>query len=54
MGKMAKRGFSRAAIIETQCRIKKRATEVCEDTKCGVEFAGHKEVGCDKIPGNDS
>jgi hypothetical protein len=44
MAKMAKEGFSRAAIAETKYRIKKPCAEVREDNKRGVEFPGHKKV----------
>jgi len=41
MAKMAKEGFSRAAIEETQQLIKKPRTEVTQGKKRGVEFSGH-------------
>ena len=41
---MAKEGFSCAAIEETKYLIKQSRAEVREETKRGVEFAGHKEV----------
>ena len=44
MAKMAKEGFSRAAIEETKYLIKKPRTEVREEKKRGVEFPGHNEV----------
>ena len=44
MAKMAKEGFSRAAIKEMKCVIKKPRAEVREEKKCGVEFSGHKKV----------
>ena len=44
MAKMAKEGFSRAAIEETQCMIKKPHTEVWKEKKQFVEFPGHKQV----------
>ena len=42
MAKMAKEGFSRAAIEETKYLIKKPRAEVREEKKRGVEFPGHK------------
>jgi hypothetical protein len=44
MAKMAKGGFSRATIEETQYLIKKPCAEVREEKKRGVEFPGHKQV----------
>jgi len=44
MAKMAKGGFLRAAIVETQQLIKKPRTEVREEKKQGVEFPGYKKV----------
>jgi len=44
MVKMAKGGFSRAAIEETQQLINKPSAEVREEKKRGVEFPGHKKV----------
>jgi hypothetical protein len=44
MAKMAKEGFSRAAIKETKYLIKKPRAKVREGKKRGVEFPGHKEV----------
>ena len=44
MAKMAKSGFSRAAIEETQQLIKKPRAEVREEKKRGVEFPGHQKV----------
>jgi len=44
MAKMAKRGFSRAAIEKTQYLFKKPHAEVREEKKWGVEFSGHKNV----------
>jgi hypothetical protein len=44
MAKMAKGGFSRAAVEETQQLIKKPRAEVREEKKRGVEFPGHKKV----------
>jgi len=44
MAKMAKEGFSRAAIEETKDLIKKPRAEVREEKKWGVEFPGHKKV----------
>jgi hypothetical protein len=42
--KMAKRGFSRTAIEETQHLIKKTRASVREETTSGVEFSGHNKV----------
>jgi len=44
MAKMAKEGFSCAAIEEMKYLIKKSRAEVREETKRGVEFPGHKKV----------
>jgi len=44
MAKMAKEGFSRAAIEDTKYLIKKLRAEVREEKKRGVEFPGHKNV----------
>ena len=44
MAKMAKDGFSRAAIEETKYLIQKPRGEVREEKKRGVEFPGHKQV----------
>jgi len=44
METMAKGGFSRAAVQETQQLIKKPRAEVREEKKRGVEFPGHKKV----------
>jgi hypothetical protein len=44
MAKMAKEGFSRAAIEDTKYLIKKPRTEVRDKKKRGVEFPGHKNV----------
>jgi len=44
MAKMAKEGFSRAAIEETNYLIQKPRAEVREEKKRGVEFPGHKKV----------
>jgi hypothetical protein len=44
MAKMAKEGFSRAAIEETKYLIKKPCAEVREEKKRGVEFPGNKKV----------
>jgi len=44
MAKIAKEGFSRAAIEETKHLIKKPRTEVREEKKQGVEFPVHKKV----------
>jgi hypothetical protein len=44
MAKMAKEGFSRAAIEETRYLIMKPYAEVRDDKKQGVECPGHKKV----------
>jgi hypothetical protein len=44
MAKMAKEGFSRAAIEETKYLIKKPRTEVREQKKRGVKFPRHNKV----------
>ena len=44
MAKMAKEGFSRAAMEETKYLSKKPRAEVREEKKRGVEFPGHKKV----------
>jgi len=44
MAKMAKEGFSRAAIEEMKYLIKKPRPEVQEEKKRGVEFPGHNKV----------
>jgi len=44
MARMATEGFSRAAIEETKCLIKKPCAEVREEKKWGVQFPGHKKV----------
>jgi len=44
MAKMAKEGFSRAAIEETKYLIKKPRAEVREEKKRGVEFPGPRKV----------
>jgi hypothetical protein len=44
MAKMAKEGFSRAAIEETKYLIKKPPAKVQDEKTRGVEFARHKEV----------
>jgi len=44
MAKMAKGGFSRAAIEEPQQLIRKPRAEVWEETKRGVEFPGQRKV----------
>jgi len=44
MAKIAKEGFSCAAIEETKYLIKTQHTEVQEAQKRGVEFPGHKKV----------
>jgi len=42
--KMAKEGFSLAAIEETQFLIEKPRAEVPEEKKQNVEFPGHRKV----------
>ena len=44
MANMAKEGFLRAAIEETEYLIKKPRAEVREGKKWGVEFSGHNKV----------
>jgi hypothetical protein len=44
MAKMAKGGFSRTAIEETQKQIKKPRAEVREEKKRGAELPGHQKV----------
>jgi len=44
MAKMAKEGFSRAAIEKTKYLIKKPRAEAREEKKRGVEFSGHKKM----------
>jgi hypothetical protein len=44
MAKMAKEGFSRAAIEETKYLTMKPRAEVRAEKKRGVEFPGHKKV----------
>jgi len=44
MAKMAKEGFSRAAIEETQQLIQKPRAEAREEKRLGVVFPGHNEV----------
>jgi len=44
MAKVAKEGFSRAAIEETKYLINKPRAEVLEEMKQGVEFPGHKKA----------
>jgi hypothetical protein len=44
MAKIAKGGFSRAAVEETQYLFKKPRAEVREEKKRGVEFPGHNKV----------
>jgi len=44
ISKIAKEGFSRAAIEETKYVIKKLRAEVWEEKKRGVEFPGHYTV----------
>jgi len=44
MAKMAKGGFSRAAMEETQQLIENPRTEVREEKKQGVEYPGHRKV----------
>jgi len=49
---MAKEGFSRTAIEETQFLFKKPRAEVREEKKRGVEFPGHRQekAGIEKNP----
>ena len=56
IAKMAKEGFSCAAIEEMKYLIKKPCNEVREEKKRGVEFPGHTKVkACDtKTAGNAS
>jgi len=44
VAKMAKEGFSRAAIEETQFLIKKCCAEVRDEKKRGFEFPGHRNA----------
>ena len=44
LAKMAKGGFSRATIGETQCLIMKPCVEVREEKKWYVEFPRHRKV----------
>jgi len=44
MAKMAKWGFARAAIEQTQQLIKNPSTEVQEEEKQGVQFPGPRTV----------
>jgi hypothetical protein len=44
MAKMAKEGFSRDALEETQKLIKKPRAELREEKRRGVQFPGHKSV----------
>jgi hypothetical protein len=44
MAKMAKEGFSHAAIEEKKYLIRKPRAEVPEEKKRGVEFPGHRKV----------
>ena len=44
MAKMAKEGFSRAAIEAMKYLIKKPCTKVREEKKRGVEYPGHNKV----------
>ena len=44
VAKMTKGGFSRAAIEETQCLMKKPRATVREEKKWGVGFPGHNNV----------
>ena len=44
MAKMAKEGFSRAAMEEMQFLIEKPCAEVRKEKMRGVEFPGHKKV----------
>jgi len=44
MAKMAKDGFSRAAMEETKYLIKKAPAEVRQEKKRGVHFPGHRKL----------
>jgi len=44
MAKLAKEGFSRAAIEEMEYLVKELHAEVREEKKRGVEFPGHKKM----------
>jgi hypothetical protein len=44
MAKLAKGGYSRAAIEETQQLIEKPRAKVRGEKKCGVEIPGHQKV----------
>ena len=44
MAKMAKEGFSRDGLEETQMLIKKPRAELREEKRRGVQFPGHKSV----------
>jgi len=44
LAKMARGGFSRAAIEETQFLIEKPRAEVWDETKSRVEFSGHNNL----------
>jgi len=44
MAKMARGGFSRTAIEETQQLIKKLRAEVRKEKKQGVQFSGHRKL----------
>jgi hypothetical protein len=44
MAKMAKEGFSRAAIEETKYLSKQPRAEVREEKKLGIELPGHRKV----------
>jgi len=44
MEKMAKGGFSRSAIEDTQHLIKQRCAEVPEEKTRGVDLPGHRKV----------
>ena len=44
MAKMAKEGFSRAAIEETKHLLKKPCAKVEEENKRGIEFPGNEKV----------
>jgi len=44
LAKLAKQGFSRAAIEEQKYHLKKQSAKVREENKWGVEFPGHNTV----------
>jgi hypothetical protein len=44
MAKIAKGGFSRGTVEETQYLIKKLRAKVRDEKKWGIEFPGHNKV----------